>query len=190
METVAEQKTFSENGCRYCHSESANRKQRRLQLFFIANPLDRYTLSQRDALKENADGSVDLYIQHDSPGPDKEGNWLPAPAAGKFVLMLRLYWPNEKSPSILNGTWEPPAVTQVQATTEAAETIPTRFGLDNKLFDFAHAKAAFGLVPRRLTGKLFCKNCVRQRFQRVADQISYRLSNRSHAGIRGSGSIE
>jgi hypothetical protein len=88
------------------------------QMFFAANPLNRYTLSERDALRKNADGSVDLYLQHDSPSPDKEANWLPAPA-GKFVLMLRMYWPNEKSPSILNGTWEPPAVTQVQATTEA-----------------------------------------------------------------------
>jgi hypothetical protein len=88
------------------------------EYFFVANALNRFTLSQRNALKKNADGSVDLYIQHDSPGPDKEANWLPAPA-GKFVLMLRLYWPNEKPPSILNGTWEPPAVTQIQATTEA-----------------------------------------------------------------------
>ena len=75
--------------------------------FFVANPLNRYTLSQRDALKANADGSVDLYIQHASPGADKESNWLPAPA-GKFVLMLRLYWPDEKAPSILDGSWKIP----------------------------------------------------------------------------------
>lgn len=77
--------------------------------FFVANPLDRYTLSQRNSLKANSDGSVDLYIQHESPGADKESNWLPAPA-DEFILMLRMYWPKEKSPSILNGTWKVPRV--------------------------------------------------------------------------------
>ena len=77
--------------------------------FFVANPLNRYSISARQALKPNPDGSVDLYIQNQSPGPDKESNWLPAPA-GKFLLMLRMYWPSEKSPSILNGSWSPPAV--------------------------------------------------------------------------------
>ena len=77
--------------------------------FFVDNPLNRYTLSSRSALKANADGSTDLYIQKDSPGPDKESNWLPAPP-GRFILMLRLYWPREKNPSILDGTWVPPAV--------------------------------------------------------------------------------
>ena len=47
--------------------------------FFVPNPLNRYTLSPRNKLKANADGSVDLYIQHESPGADKESNWLPAP---------------------------------------------------------------------------------------------------------------
>lgn len=77
--------------------------------FFVANALNRYTVSARDKLQENADGSVTLYVQHESPGKDKEANWLPAPK-GKFVLMMRLYWPREKSPSILDGTWQPPAV--------------------------------------------------------------------------------
>ena len=76
--------------------------------FFVDNPLNRYTLSPRNALKYNDDGSLDLYIQKDSPGKEKESNWLPAPA-GKFVLMLRLYWPQETSPSIIDGTWTPPA---------------------------------------------------------------------------------
>ncbi len=79
------------------------------EYFFVDNPLNRYTLSPRNDLKYNADGSLDLYIQHASPGKDKESNWLPAPA-GKFILMLRLYWPQEKSPSILDGSWAPPAV--------------------------------------------------------------------------------
>ena len=81
------------------------------EYFFYGNPLNRYTLSARNDLKKNADGSIDLYLQHESPGPDKESNWLPAPA-DKFILMLRLYWPTEKSPSILNGTWKFPAVTR------------------------------------------------------------------------------
>ncbi len=80
--------------------------------FFVANPLKRYTLSQRDKLKANPDGSVDLYIQHDSPGGDKEANWLPAPA-DRFNLMLRMYWPKQKSPSLLNGTWKIPRVREV-----------------------------------------------------------------------------
>jgi hypothetical protein len=80
------------------------------EYFFVDNPLNRYTLSSRSALKANPDGSTDLYLQKDSPGPDKESNWLPAPA-GRFILMLRLYWPSEKDPSVLNGTWGPPAVT-------------------------------------------------------------------------------
>ena len=77
--------------------------------FFVANPINRYSISARQNLKSNADGSVDLYIQNQSPGADRESNWLPAPT-GKFVLMLRMYWPNQKSPSIINGTWTPPAV--------------------------------------------------------------------------------
>jgi hypothetical protein len=77
--------------------------------FFVANPINRYSISARQNLKTNADGSVDLYIQNQSPGADRESNWLPAPT-GKFVLMLRMYWPNQKSPSIINGTWMPPAV--------------------------------------------------------------------------------
>lgn len=77
--------------------------------FFVENPLNRYTLSRRNKLRANDDGSVTLYLQNDSPGTDRESNWLPAPK-GRFVLMLRLYWPKETGPSILNGTWELPAV--------------------------------------------------------------------------------
>jgi hypothetical protein len=80
--------------------------------FFVANPINRYSISARQNLKANPDGSVDLYIQNQSPGAGKESNWLPAPS-GKFVLMLRMYWPNEKSPSILNGTWKIPAAKKV-----------------------------------------------------------------------------
>ena len=79
------------------------------EYFFVDNPLNRYTLSQRNSLKPNPDGSVDLYIQKESPGQDKESNWLPAPD-GKFILMMRLYWPKEKNPSILDGSWKLPPV--------------------------------------------------------------------------------
>jgi hypothetical protein len=80
--------------------------------FFVSNPINRYSIGPRQALKANADGSVDLYVQNESPGGDKESNWLPAPA-GKFILMLRMYWPDESSPSIVNGTWTIPPVKRV-----------------------------------------------------------------------------
>lgn len=81
-------------------------------MFFVDNPLNRYSISERQDLKANADGSVDILIQHESPGADKESNWLPAPE-GQFTLMVRLYWPDESDPSILNGTWTVPAVKKV-----------------------------------------------------------------------------
>lgn len=77
--------------------------------FFVNNPINRYSISARQNLKSNPDGSTDLYIQKDSPGQDKESNWLPAPA-GDFVLMMRLYWPSEKKPSIIDGSWKVPPV--------------------------------------------------------------------------------
>ncbi len=80
--------------------------------FFVANPINRYSISPRQNLKANADGSIDLYIQKESPGAEKESNWLPAPA-DKFILMLRMYWPNENDPSIIDGTWTIPPVKKV-----------------------------------------------------------------------------
>jgi len=82
------------------------------QYFFVPNALNRYTVSPRNHLKTNADGSIDLYLQKDNPGPDKESNWLPAPAGG-FIPMFRLYWPKETPPSVLDGTWWPPKITRV-----------------------------------------------------------------------------
>ena len=81
--------------------------------FFADNPLNRYTLSSRNQLKKNADGSVDLYLQHENPGPEKESNWLPAPK-DRFIPMLRLYWPKETPPSIIDGTWKIPAIQKVE----------------------------------------------------------------------------
>jgi hypothetical protein len=80
--------------------------------FFVANPLDRVSLSQRSDFQFNQDGSLDLYIQKDSPGKDREANWLPSPD-GAFGLFMRLYWPNDQPPSIIDGSWMPPAVRAV-----------------------------------------------------------------------------
>ncbi|WP_368860902.1 DUF1254 domain-containing protein [Desulforhabdus sp. TSK] len=81
--------------------------------FFVPNPINRQSISARQDLKPNADGSVDLYIQNQSPGPDKESNWLPAPK-DKFILMMRLYWPKETPPSIIDDTWKVPRVKAVE----------------------------------------------------------------------------
>jgi DNA sulfur modification protein DndE len=75
-------------------------------LFFTPNPLHRHTLSPRDPLKYNPDGSLDLLISHAPPAADRRSNWLPAPE-GNFVLMLRMYWPK---PPVVDGTWSPPPV--------------------------------------------------------------------------------
>ncbi len=77
--------------------------------YFIANPIKRYAIGNRNPLKYNTDGSLDLYFQNMSPGKDKENNWLPAPA-GIFNLCLRLYWPKEE---FLSGNWTPPPVKKI-----------------------------------------------------------------------------
>jgi hypothetical protein len=77
--------------------------------FLVDNPLNKYTVSPRNNLKYNSDGSLDIYIQNESPGEDKEANWLPAPK-GEFILMMRMYYPKAKDPSIIDGTWKVPPV--------------------------------------------------------------------------------
>ena len=82
--------------------------------FLVANPLDRYLINSTmlDDMKFDADGSLTIYVQKDSPGKDKESNWLPAPNGPMFMAM-RLYWPKTEPPSILppgRGTWSPPKV--------------------------------------------------------------------------------
>jgi hypothetical protein len=83
------------------------------QGFQVANPLDRFTLSSWMPLKYNADQSLDLYVRSESPGADKEANWLPAPK-GAFNLTMRLYAPRADA---LTGKWNPPPVRREQATT-------------------------------------------------------------------------
>ncbi|MCX2180664.1 DUF1254 domain-containing protein [Streptomyces sp. SKN60] len=77
--------------------------------FFVDNPIDRYAVGDRDALKFDADGSLTLLIQHTAPAEGPESNWLPAPE-GSFNLMMRLFWPG---PAVLGGTWHAPAVRRV-----------------------------------------------------------------------------
>jgi hypothetical protein len=79
------------------------------QYFFVSNPLNRYSISARNHLIQNPDGSTDIYIQHVSPGKEKESNWLPAPT-GDFALMFRFYWPDNQ---IVKGLWIPPGVKKV-----------------------------------------------------------------------------
>jgi hypothetical protein len=80
----------------------------------IKNPINRYLINSPmlSTMKKNADGSLTLYIQKDSPGKAKESNWLPAPDDTAYLVM-RLYWPKATAPSILpagSGSWQPPAV--------------------------------------------------------------------------------
>jgi hypothetical protein len=77
--------------------------------FPATNGIDRYAIGDRDPLTYNPDGSLDIYIQNESPGKDLESNWLPAPQK-PFNLTMRLYWPKE---AVLNGTWSPPLVRRV-----------------------------------------------------------------------------
>jgi hypothetical protein len=81
--------------------------------FFVPNAIDRYELSQRNRFATNPDGSVDFHIQAESPGKDKEANWLPAPK-GKFSLVLRMYGPTTTPPTVVDGSWTPPPVKKVQ----------------------------------------------------------------------------
>jgi len=85
--------------------------------FFVNNPINRYSVGKyTEGLKNNTDGSLDIYISTKNPGPAKQSNWLPAPTPSEsntFNLMLRTYLPQ---PQILNGTWSPPAIQHAKTT--------------------------------------------------------------------------
>jgi hypothetical protein len=74
--------------------------------FFVATPIDRHAIGDRDKLNLNPDGSLDIYIQNNSPGKDKESNWLPAPK-DSFNVILRIYWPKQE---MLERRWTPPGI--------------------------------------------------------------------------------
>lgn len=75
--------------------------------FYVRNALNRYGILSSMPLKFNADGSLDIYLQVKSPGPDKESNWLPSPPTGAFNLTARIYQPKKE---MLDGTYKLPAV--------------------------------------------------------------------------------
>jgi len=110
----------------------------------IENPIDRYLINSPmlSRLTKNADGSLTVYIQKDSPGKSKESNWLPAPDGPMFVVM-RLYWPRTESPSVYplgKGEWKPPALVPV-SNLNAIDV--KRFG-DKSLENFVRTDTRYG----------------------------------------------
>ena len=79
--------------------------------FFVANEIGRYAIGDRDKVKFNPDGSLDIHIQHERPEEDKESNWLPAPA-DEFNIIMRIYWPKQE---VLDGAWSPPPIQPAEA---------------------------------------------------------------------------
>jgi hypothetical protein len=77
--------------------------------FQCANSIDRFAISSWMPLKTNSDGSLDLFIQNEHPGAERESNWLPAPN-GPLGVTMRLYAPNRGA---LNGDWNPPPIRRV-----------------------------------------------------------------------------
>lgn len=74
--------------------------------YFVDNPINRYAIGDRDPLEFGSDGSLEIWLQHDSPGARLEANWLPAPP-GPFNVILRVYWPGE---AMVRGEWMPPPI--------------------------------------------------------------------------------
>jgi hypothetical protein len=82
------------------------------EFYLVANPIKRYSIGDRTPnLKYGADGSLTIYMQKDSPGPEKESNWLPAPQTGNFRPVMRLYQPKQP---ILDGSYVLPAIQRVR----------------------------------------------------------------------------
>jgi Protein of unknown function (DUF1214) len=122
---------------------SLTRYEGRTQLL-IENPINRYLINSPmlPQLKKNADGSLTIYVQKDSPGKDKDSNWLPAPDGPMFTVM-RLYWPRTEPPSVPplgKGTWKPPGV--VPPSNLRAQDV-TRVG-DKSLENFIRTDERYG----------------------------------------------
>lgn len=75
-----------------------------------ANAIERYAICSRDPIVYNADGSLDLRVQHHSPGDGREHNWLPTPEHGPFTMTLRLRCPTN---AVIDGLWQPPRIRRV-----------------------------------------------------------------------------
>ncbi len=80
------------------------------EMYLADNPIARYAIGDRDKLRFNGDGSLDILIQNEPPVEERRSNWLPAPA-GRFDMVLRLYWPAR---DVLTGDWVPPAVKRIE----------------------------------------------------------------------------
>jgi hypothetical protein len=78
--------------------------------FYVHNPIERYQIGSGMPLKYNPDGSLDVYIHANSPGPDKESNWLPLPPSGMVNLTIRIYNPK---PETFDPTYKLPPVKSV-----------------------------------------------------------------------------
>ena len=77
----------------------------------VRNRIERYSLGDRDGVRFNADGSLDLVLQKESPGAEWESNWLPTPPSGCFVPVIRAYWPSQL---MLDERWRPPKLCLLQ----------------------------------------------------------------------------
>jgi hypothetical protein len=86
------------------------------ETYLVPNPIDRYALGDHSGLSYDQDGSLTLSIQRESPGSDKEANWLPAPSQGGFKLALRLYSPK---PQVADGSWQPPPIQRLPSESDA-----------------------------------------------------------------------
>ena len=82
------------------------------QFNLVANPIDRYAVGDRTGMRPDADGGLTIYVQKDSPGADKESNWLPTPQDGRFLMFLRAYLPGD---DLLRQTWQPPLITRIES---------------------------------------------------------------------------
>lgn len=85
----------------------------------VENPIDRWLINNVSDLQKNEDGSFEVYLQHKSPGEDKESNWLPAPN-GSFHVMMRLYHPDQ---NVVDQTWVMPIIEKVDLTIEKSNDI-------------------------------------------------------------------